>query len=421
MKNLTPLKKVCIAIALALVIGSFTGTSKGILGITYFQIFELGGELFLNALTLLVIPLIISAIISSLGKMNGEKSFKSLGLKTFGFYLLTIACAIFVGVIVSNIFIPDTSHAQLESSSNLNAMIETVNEKSALSQIFLNIVPPNVFLAASDGNMLGIIFFSLLFGFALMKLNGKTHEILLIFWTGTFQVFMKMTQFVMKLMPIGVFCLIAKIVASQGLESISNLFSFFITVVLGLLLFTCLCLPLLLKCFRLNPISHIRAISPALFTAFSTSSSAATIPIAMDCLEKTAGVSKRICSFVIPLGTSMNMAGSALYACSSIFFIAHTYGIEMGWGQQITIAFLSLITSMGVAGIPSGSLVTILIILKSIGLPTEALALIIPLDRILDMFRTAANIYSGATCAVLVAHTEGESLFTKENPLPNPL
>lgn len=415
MKKLSPLKKILIAILLAILIGNFTGSEKQLLGVTYLRIFELGGELFLNALTLLVVPLIISAIISSLGKMNEEKSFKQLGLKTFGFYLLTISLAVLIGVILSHLFQPGISYTNSSDGlANLTPMIETMNERAALSQQLLKIIPSNLFMALSQGNMLGILFFSLLFGFALMKLEGKAHETLINFWSGIFAVSMKMTQFVMKLMPVGVFCLIAKTVASQGLQSITGLLSYFLTVVIGLFLFSFVILPLLIKLSGLNPIAHFRAISPAIFTAFSTSSSAATLPVTMDCLEKKAGVSQRICNFVVPLGTSMNMAGSALYECVAVFFIAQIYGLDMTIGQQILIAFLSLLTSMGVAGIPSASLVAIIIILKSLGLPSEALAFIIPLDRILDMFRTTANICSDATCAVLVAHSEGEKLFQNE-------
>jgi Na+/H+-dicarboxylate symporter len=151
--------------------------------------------------------------------------------------------------------------------------------------------------------------------------------------------------------------------------------------------------------------------TPALITAFSTSSSAATLPITMECVEKRAGVSNKICSFVVPLGTSINMSGSALYECVAAFFIAQMYGIELSFVHQIMIAFLALLTSMGIAGIPSGSLVAILVILNAMGLPAEGLALILPVDRILDMCRTTVNVFSDTSCAVLVAHTEGEKIL----------
>lgn len=413
---MTPLKKILLAIALAIVVGYYTGPTNQIFGVTYFHIFEFIGDLFLNALKLLVIPLIMSAIISSLGKMNGEKSFKQLGMKTFGFYFLTIGCAVLIGVILSNLISPGTSFVSSSSSElpQVNLILDNLDKRASISQILMNFVPANIFLAISQGNMLGILSFSLLFGFALMKLEGKIHDTLITFWTGMFAIFMKMTQFVMKLMPIGVFCLIAKTVASQGLQCVTGLTSYFITVVLALFLFTFIVLPLVIKLAGLSPMKHFKAISPAIFTAFTTSSSAASLPVTMECLEKRVGVSQRVCNFVVPLGTSMNMAGSALYECVAVFFIAQIYGLQMGIFEQILVASLSLLTSMGVAGIPSASLVAIMIILKSMGLPEEALAFIIPLDRILDMFRTTTNICSDATCAVLVAKSEGETLFKEE-------
>lgn len=402
------------AIILAVIVGNITGTKAGLFGITFFQLYELGGTLFLNALHLLVVPLIASALISSLGKMGGDKSFKMLGLKTFGFYILTISIAVVLGVILVNLIQPGLHHknltASLAESTPLTAKL--LSQKEAFFQIFNKIIPKNIFEAAAETNMLGVIFFSLLFGFALMKTNNTP---LLNFWQGLFTVMMKMTSYVMKVMPFGVFCLVAKVVAAQGMQSVGSLLYFFVTVVLGLLIFGGVALPVLLKIMGVNPFKHIRAMCPALFTAFSTSSSAATLPVTMECVEERAGVSNRICSFVVPLGTSLNMAGSALYECVAVLFIAQIYGIEMSMGQQIVVAILSLLTSMGVAGIPSASLVAVLIILHSLGLPAEGLALILPFDRILDMFRTTTNVLSDATCAVLVARSEGENVYA-----PNP-
>lgn len=414
MKKASSLGKILIAIILAVIVGNLTGTKMGLFGITFYQVFELVGQLFLNSLTLLVVPLIASAIISSLGKMNGDKSFKILGMKTFGFYILTISIAVIIGVLLVNFIQPGLHHKDLTTSllGTQPVSIKLLSQKEAFFQIIYKIIPMNIFEAASQGNMLGIIFFSLLFGFALMKTKNTT---LLSFWQGLFEVMMKITSFVMKVMPIGVFCLVAKVVAAQGVQTVGSLLYFFITVILGLFIFTFIALPILLKLTGVSPLAHFRAMSPALFTAFSTSSSAATLPVTMECIEERAGVSNRICSFVVPLGTSMNMAGSALYECVAVLFIAQIYGIEMSIGHQIVVAILSLLTSMGVAGIPSASLVAILIILHSLGLPAEGMALILPLDRILDMFRTTTNVFSDATCAVLVAQSEGEKIYA-----PNP-
>ena len=412
MKKNAMLIQVLLAIALAIIVGNITGTTAGLFGITFFDLFDLIGRLFLNSLTLLVVPLITSAIISGLGQMSGEKSFKTLGLKTFGFYVLTISLAVLVGVILVNIIKPGSFHKELTSGLTTPSNFEVTSQKDVFTGVLFKFIPSNIFEAAVQMNMLGIIFFSLLFGFAMMHIEKSVHTTLLSFWKGMFATLMRMTHFVMKAMPLGVFCLVAKVVASQGIQSISNLAYFFLTVFGGLLVFCTIILPLLLRFFGISPLAHLKAVTPALFTAFSTSSSAATLPITIECVEKNAGVSNRICSFVIPLGTSMNMAGSALYECIAVLFIAQAYGIDLTLSHQIIIAVLSLITSMGVAGIPSGSLVAIIIILTSLGLPAEGIALILPVDRLLDMCRTTTNVFSDTACAVLVAKSEGETVLS---------
>ncbi len=412
MKKNSMLLKVLVAILLAVIVGNLTGTTAGVFGFTFYQLFDLVGHLFLNSLTLLVVPLVTSAIISGLGQMSGEKSFKSLGLKTFGFYILTISLAVVVGVILVNIIQPGTFHKELTADLAQATHLVMSSQKDIFTGVLFKLIPTNIFEAASQMNMLGMIFFSLLFGFGMMHIEKTAHATLLSFWKGLFATLMRMTHFVMKAMPLGVFCLMAKVVASQGIESISNLAYFFMTVFGGLLIFCVVVLPLLLKFAGLSPLAHLKAVTPALFTAFSTSSSAATLPVTIECVEKNAGVSNRICSFVIPLGTSMNMAGSALYECIAVLFIAQVYGIDLSFGHQILIAILALITSMGVAGIPSGSLVSIIIILNSLGLPAEGIALILPVDRLLDMCRTTTNVFSDTTCAVLVAKSEGETVLT---------
>ncbi|MBM3193695.1 MAG: dicarboxylate/amino acid:cation symporter [Chlamydiae bacterium] len=412
MKKNSMLWKVLVAIFLAVIVGNLTGTTVGIFGLPFYQIFDTIGELFVNSLTLLSVPLIASAIISGIGQMSGQQSFKSLGLKTFLFYIMTIALAVVVGVILVNVIHPGSFHQELTQTLTSPTNIQITSQKEAFTGVLFKLIPTNIIAAASSGNMLGIIFFSLLFGFSMIHIEKEPHGILLNFWKGMLATLLRMTHFVMKAMPFGVFCLMAKVVASQGIQSISNLAYFFLTVFGGLVVFCFVVLPLLLRFFGLNPITHLKAVTPALFTAFSTSSSAATLPATIECVEKNAGVSNRICSFVVPLGTSMNMAGSALYECVAVLFIAQAYGIDLTIGHQILIAVLSLITSMGVAGIPSGSLVAIIIILNTLGLPAEGIALILPVDRLLDMCRTTANVFSDTTCAVLVAKSEGETVLT---------
>jgi Na+/H+-dicarboxylate symporter len=213
----------------------------------------------------------------------------------------------------------------------------------------------------------------------------------------------------MKFLPYGVFCLVAKVFMVSGIRSLESVGLFTLTVLIGLAVFMFIALPLLLKWIgKVKPIRHFKAMGPALVTAFSTSSSSATLPITIDCVEKRAGVSNRICSLVVPLGTSINMSGSALYECVAAMFIAQAYGIDLSFSTQFLVVLMALITSVGVAGIPSASLVAILVILKVIGLPQEGIGLFIAVDRLLDMCRTTVNVFSDSCCAILVARSEGE-------------
>jgi proton glutamate symport protein len=222
-------------------------------------------------------------------------------------------------------------------------------------------------------------------------------------------VMMRITDWVMKFAPIGVFGLVAKVVASTGYSAFVPLAWFFICVLAGLAVHFLVVLPLLLYFVgRVNPLRHYRAMAPALLTAFSTSSSAATLPLTMECVEKNAGVSNRTTSFVLPLGATVNMDGTALYECVAAMFIAQAYGIELGFVQQFTIVVMALVTSIGVAAIPSASLVAIAIILSAVGLPVEAIGLILAVDRVLDMCRTSVNIFSDSCGAVIIARLTGE-------------
>lgn len=427
MKKVKMVWKVLVAIILAVIVGTIVGKDAKIFDVPYYQIFNLLGELFLNALTLLVVPLVASSIIHGLGQMGTDSSFGRLGAKTFFFYVLTTLLAIFVGVILVNLIAPGTvlhekglvlqeavpgspQHTDLQAASQTKPQ----SGFEIFSQLLYKIIPLNIFATASQGNMLGIIFFSILFGICLARYQSVAATTVLNFWIGMFNVLMRMVHVVMKAMPIGVFFLVAKVVATEGLESIQSLALFLATVLLALCIYVLVILPILLKIKGVSPIRHMRAVAPALVTAFSTSSSSATLPITIDCVEKRAGVSNRVCSFVVPLGTSVNLSGSALYEAVAALFIAQAYGIEMSMFKQVIVVILALLTSMGLAGIPSASLVAIIIILNTMGLPASAVALIIPVDRILDMCRTTVNVFSDTACAVLVARSEGEKVLQTE-------
>lgn len=414
MKNKV-LIKVLSAILLAVLAGWITGPEKEILGVPYVKLFGLIGQLFLNSLMLVVVPLVASSIITGTARMGGDHSFGSLGAKTFGYYAGLSFLAILVGLCFALVLNPGAQESG--SLSNLDAKrvsdVLTHSQGNAfdkVEQILLRIVPSNILAVASQGQMLGIIFFCLLFGFFITKIEPQPASILLGFWKGIFQIMMAITQLVMKALPIGVFGLVAKVVATTGLAAFASVAWFTFTVVISLLVFALIVLPLILLFVgRVNPIMHFRAMAPALFTAFSTSSSAASLPITIECLEQRAGVSNRICSFTVPLGSSLSMSGSALYQCVAVLFIAQVYVIDLTPITLFLVVLMSLLTSMGLAGIPSASLVSIVIILHSIGVPADGIGLVMAVERILDMCRTTVNVLGNTCCAVLVARSEGET------------
>ena len=248
------------------------------------------------------------------------------------------------------------------------------------------------------------------------RIHDRYVETMQNFWQGIFEVMMRITDWVMKFAPIGVFALVAKVVASTGFDAFIPLAVFMLTVLSALAVHVFVTLPLLLKFIaRVNPLRHYRAMAPALLTAFSTSSSSATLPLTMECVEKNAGVSNRTTSFVLPLGATVNMDGTALYECVAAMFIAQAYGLELTFATQFTIVLIALLTSIGVAGIPAASLVAIVVILAAIGLPAEGIGLILAVDRILDMCRTSVNVFSDSCGAVLIARSEGEETALNSN------
>lgn len=417
--------KVLIAILLGVIVGNCTQQGKVLFGMDLFSwlhpLYEFFGSLFINALTLVVIPLVSSSIITGIARVGDQNSVGKLGLKMVSFYLGTTLIAILTGLFLVNLIGPgfSISPEHMSISADLTSMKHQLVETHAnhrFTELLLKIVPSNIFSALAKAEMLGIIFFSLLFGYCISKVKSSFSQTVADFAKGVFQIMIEFTHLIIRFLPIGVFFLVAKTMSETGLHSLYSMGLFTITVFLGFAFFTFIALPLLLKWIaKVSPIRHFKAMSPAIITAFSTSSSSATLPITIDCVEKRAGVSNRICSLVIPLGTSLNMSGSALYECVAAMFIAQAYGIELSFMTQFSIVVLALISSIGVAGVPSASLVALIVILKTMGLPIDGIGLFIAVDRLLDMCRTTVNVFSDSCCAVLVARSEGEkNVLTKE-------
>jgi len=408
--------QIFIAIALAVAAGVTTGETAGIGSFLFYDVYVFLGTLFLNALKMLIVPLILSSIICGIGNMGELSGLGRLGGKTVSYYLFTSTAAILIGLMLVNIIEPGIIDGEpvrdrvglSADTSDITAKIEGKGA-SDLSGIFLRMVPTNIVAAAAEGQMLGLIFFGLLFGYFLCQLLAQQKKVLLTFWNAVLEVMMKMTDLVMKFAPVGVFGLVAKVVASTGLAAFLPLAYFFFTVLLALAVHLFVIMPLLLKYVGgVKPTRHFKAMIPALLTSFSTSSSSATLPITLECVEKNAGVSNKTSSFVLPLGATINMDGTALYECVAAMFIAQAYGLDLSYSQQFLIVITALVTSIGVAGIPAASLVAISIILTTIGLPLEGIGLILAVDRVLDMCRTSVNVFSDSCGAVIIARTEGE-------------
>lgn len=402
---------------LAVLAGWLTGMDAAFLGVRFYDVYDFLGTLFLNALKMLIVPLIMSSIITGLANIGDSDAMGRLGGKTLLYYMMTSLLAISVGLLLVNLVQPgivDGAPAREVvdfAGGDTEAIAASVAGRGAgdIVDIFIRMVPANIVAAAAEGRMLGLIFFSLLFGYFMTRIEGPAAATLQAFWSGVFGVMMKITEWVMRFAPIGVFALVAKVVASTGFAAFEPLLAFFFTVLAALALHLFAVMPLLLKLLgRVSPRRHFQAMSPALLTAFSTASSSATLPITMDCVENRAGVSNRTTSFVLPLGATVNMDGTALYECVAAMFIAQAYGLEMTFATQFTVVLVALLTSIGVAGIPAASLVAITIILTAIGLPVEAVGLILAVDRLLDMCRTAVNVFSDSCGAVLIGRLEGE-------------
>ena len=394
-----------------------TGTEDpSFLGISIIAAFEYIGTIFLNALRMIIVPLILSSIIIGVAGIGSGGNLGRLGGRTLLFYAATTLAAILVGLILVNIirpgFVDGEPAGHMLALDDAGAEIaERVAGKGPgdVAKVFQRMVPANIVLAAAEGQMLGIIFFALLFGYFMTHLGHDLAEPLFKFWDGVFHVMMRMTEWIMKFAPIGVYGLVAAVVARTGFAAVGPLAVFAITVLIALFVHTVITLPLFLtfvgrvKAFKMFP-----AMAPAMLTAFSTSSSSATLPITMECVEENVGVSNKVSSFVLPLGATVNMNGTALYECAAAIFLAQAYGLDLTFGVQFSIVVIALLTSIGVAGVPSASLVAIAIILGAVGLPVEAIGVLLVFDRLLDMARTSINVFGDSCCAVIVARLDGE-------------
>jgi proton glutamate symport protein len=416
------------AMALGVVLGLLVGDDGRLVGLPLVGLGGFLGSAFLNLLKMLVVPLVVSSIISGIAAMGNTRDLGRLGVLSLLFYVLTTLIAVVIALLVSNAMTPGIvdgeparqALALHADTSTVNANVQSQAGRS-LGDILLGMIPVNIVEAAAGGKLIGLLLFSVLFGVLITQLEAPLRETMTRFWEGMFGVMMRMTGLIMKLAPLGVLGLTLKVTAEAGLDAARPLLMFGLTVVISLSLYAFGALPLLVSVLgRVNPWRLYPAMAPALLTAFSSASSSATLPITLDCLQRRAGVSPRIAGFVLPLGTSINHAGSALYECAAALFIAQAYGLHLSVLTQATVVLLALVTSMGIAGIPAASLVGITVILTAVGLPAEAVGVLLVLDRLLDMARTAVNVLADCVCTVIVARLSGDEGALRAAPVEAP-
>lgn len=410
--------QIFLAILLGALFGAFTSTDGNLFGLPVLPVYNTLGDLFLNALKMVVIPLVMTAIISSLIGLGQDSGLGRLGIKTVGFYLVTSLVAVLIGLAMVNLIAPGIVAGQAAQSldglaNQASQVVARADGRSTsdFAQIILQIFPPNLIDAALKNQLLGLIVFSLLFGYYLRTLQGQAADTLRQMITASYEVMIRITLLIIRFAPLGVFGLIAANVANPDftLAELQRLGWFVLTVCAGLALHALIVMPLLLRLIaRRSPLRHLQAMSPALLTAFSSASSAATLPLSLECTQYRSGVSQRISSFVQPLGATVNMDGTAMYSVIAVIFIAQIYAVELTWANQLMIVLVALFSSIGVAAVPSASLVAIILMLNMIGLPAEAIALIMVTDRVLDMLRTTVNVWGDSVGAVVIARSEGE-------------
>lgn len=386
------------------------------------------GVIFVNALKMIAVPLIIASLIVGVANLGDISRLSRMGSKTIGLYIVTTVIATTIGLLAVNLIKPghvittDTREQILEMYSG--AANETtdraveIKEKGPLDPL-IKMVPVNFFnAAANNNNMLQVVFFSLIFGVALLKVPKEKSKTVVAFFQGANEVILTIIHFIMALAPYGVFALMAALIVelagdnpSKAFEILSALLVYSITVVVGLLAMILITYPSIFKIFtKVRYKRFFKGIREAQLLAFSTSSSSATLPVTMECVEENLGVSEEVTSFVLPLGATINMDGTSLYQSVAAVFIAQAMGIDLTVGNQIMIVLTATLASIGSAGVPGAGMVMLVIVLEAIGIPAAGLALIIAPDRILDMCRTVVNVSGDATVAMTIASTEGEKV-----------
>ena len=394
------------------------------------DVFRFFADLFLRALKMVIVPLVVASIISGIAGMKSMDGFARMGLKTWAYYVLGSLTAVCVGLLMVNLVQPGltdgkpdvTLRAAMDAALSSdgaaeigNVMAKAEGGTSSLLDIVRRMIPTNIIEACASGDLLAIIFFSILFAVAMAVMPGGPPGVVRDLFNQLADIMTLITTWIMKFTPIAVFCLMVPAIAEVGVGVLKSMVPYVLTVVTALALHTLVVLPLVLKYLaKRSPMRHFKDMEDSLLMAFSTASSSATIPVTMRCLQENSKISDRVNSFVIPLGATVNMNGTALYECVVVIFAAQVLGVDLSLAQQFMVVLLALVSSIGVAGIPAASLVAVIIIMQNAGFSEDmikaSLGLILTIDRPLDMARTAVNVFGDTVGAVWIAKTEGETL-----------
>lgn len=409
-------------IFIALIVGALLGVAIHYwMPVSYFRdtiliegVFYIVGQGFIRLMQMLVVPLVFCSLVCGSMAIGDTKNLGKVGVKTIGFYIATTALAVTVALTTAYVIDPGIG---LDMDAIQVAEVSNSASNTNIVDTLLNIIPKNPIGAMANGDMLPIIVFALFVGVMLAKLGSKA-DVVATFFSQFNDVMMEMTMAVMKLAPIGVFCLISRTFATVGFSAFKPMIKYMGSVTFALVIQCFIIYQILLFVFtRLNPVKFIKKFAPVMGFAFSTATSNATIPMSIDTLNKKMGVSKQISSFTIPLGATINMDGTSIMQGVAVVFISQAFGIELTFANLATVVLTATIASIGTAGVPSVGLVTLAMVLNSVGLPTEGIALIMGIDRILDMLRTAVNITGDAVCTTIVCHQEGaldREVFNKD-------
>jgi Na+/H+-dicarboxylate symporter len=421
-------------ILIGLVAGVVIGAIANAAGITWLQdllqMLEPIGTVFIRLIMMIVIPLVVASLILGTASLGDIRKLGRLGGKTVVIYLTTTAVAVSIGLLLSNIVRPgsridpttrDTIAASLADAAA--GRMTLAEESPSVGETLINMIPTNPFQSAANGELLPLIIFSIIFGAAISLIARERRDVVLTFFNGVNDAVMVVIDWVMKLAPYAVFALVGSVVSTFGLDLLRSLLLYALVVAGGLLLHVGITYMSLVKfVVGMSPAAFIRRIMEVPLVGFSTSSSSATLPVTMEVAQEKLGISRETSSFVLPLGATINMDGTALYQAVAVMFIAQIYGVPMGVGEQLTIVLTATLASVGAAGVPSAGIITLILVLQSVGLGAHVqtgIALILGIDRILDMLRTAVNVTGDLTVAAVVARSEGEVL--EPRPVDHPI